>query len=97
MEDVSIELGPRLFLKLSTPQSQKDELRAEAGEGKYHSQERVNQQGKTTRIGRPVVQLVQSTRAAQGKEASASLRLFSTLGLFHLLWSQSLAAVSCGD
>lgn len=46
MEDVHIELGSRLFLKLSTPQSQKDELRAEAGEGKYHSQERVTSRGK---------------------------------------------------
>lgn len=80
-EGLSTGLGPRLFIKRSPPQFRKDELSAEAGEGKYRSD---NRRGETTRAGQHVVQQVQSTRVAQGKEASGSLRLLLVPGFIPL-------------
>lgn len=62
------------------------------GKGKYRS---GNRREETTSAGQQVVHRVQSTRVAQGKEASGPLRLLLVPVFFHLLWSQSLAAVSC--
>lgn len=101
MEGVSAGLGLRVFSKHSPPQFRKDELRAEAGEGKYRSD---NRRGETTRAGQ---QEVQSTRVAQGKEASGSLRLLLVPGFIPLtlvsiprsrqLWRLGLKASANGD
>ena len=87
--------GPKLFTKLSALQSREEELRADAGAGST-APRRGNRRGERTRAGWPVVQREQSARAAPGKGAGGSPRPFLSLDLFHLLWSQSLAAVSCG-
>lgn len=55
-----------------------------------------NQRREAARDRGQAVQEMESTRAAQGKETSDSLCPLMSLDLFHLLWSQSLAAVNSG-